>query len=111
MKSWPAFAALACVFAASAVGQVTGDPAHIEVYITPFYNSDDPTVEAGSFSKGLASKTESEFVETINQMKRSWNELRFPEMYVAAIRLYDFGFRQESIYWFYTAQYRGRLFA
>ena len=32
-------------------------------------------------------------------------------MYVAAIRLYDLGFRKESIYWFYSAQYRGRLFA
>jgi hypothetical protein len=30
---------------------------------------------------------------------------------VAAIRLYDLGFRKESIYWFYSAQYRGRLFA
>ena len=32
-------------------------------------------------------------------------------MYVAAIRLYDLGFRKDSIYWFYSAQYRGRLFA
>ncbi|PYL05337.1 MAG: hypothetical protein DME32_00105 [Verrucomicrobia bacterium] len=32
-------------------------------------------------------------------------------MYVAAIRLYDLGFRNESTYWFYSAQYRGRLFA
>jgi len=32
-------------------------------------------------------------------------------MYVAAIRLYDLGFRKESIYWFYSAQYRGRLLA
>ena len=30
-------------------------------------------------------------------------------MYVAAIRLYDLGFRNESTYWFYSAQYRGRL--
>src|ERR1044072_8010171 len=32
-------------------------------------------------------------------------------MYVAAIRLYDLGFRNESTYWFYSAQYRGRLLA
>jgi hypothetical protein len=32
-------------------------------------------------------------------------------LYVAAIRLYDFGFRNEATYWFYSAQYRGRLFA
>jgi len=44
-------------------------------------------------------------------MKQSWNDLTFPEICVAAIRLYDRGFRNESIYWFYSAQYRGRLFA
>jgi hypothetical protein len=37
--------------------------------------------------------------------------LNFPEVYVAAISLYDLGFRKESIYWFYSAQYRGRLLA
>jgi hypothetical protein len=37
--------------------------------------------------------------------------LNFAEVYAAAIRLYDLGFRKESIYWFYSAQYRGRLFA
>jgi hypothetical protein len=44
-------------------------------------------------------------------MKKSWDTLNFAETYVAAIRLYDLGFRKESIYWFYSAQYRGRLFA
>jgi hypothetical protein len=111
MKSWLAFTALACAFASSAIGQAIGDPAHIEVYITPFYNSEGPTIEAGPFSKGLAAESEAEFVTTIKKMKQSWNELRFPEIYVAAIRLYDLGFRNESIYWFYSAQYRGRLFA
>src|SRR5207248_4915667 len=44
-------------------------------------------------------------------MKQSWETLNFPEVYVAAIRHYDLGFRKDSIYWFYSAQYRGRLFA
>jgi hypothetical protein len=60
---------------------------------------------------GLAAKGESEFVATISKMRQSWETLTFPEVYVAAIRLYDFGFRRESIYWFYSAQYRGRLLA
>src|SRR5215471_11475795 len=94
-----------------AAGQTITDPAHIEVYITPYYNSKRPTVEVGPFSSGLAAKDESEFVATISKMKRSWDTLNFPETYVAAIRLYDLGFRKESIYWFYSAQYRGRLFA
>ena len=92
-------------------GQTITDPAHIEVYITPYYNSKGPAIEVGGFSGGLAAKKESEFVSTIAKMRKSWDTLNFPEMYVAAIRLYDLGYRKESIYWFYSAQYRGRLFA
>jgi hypothetical protein len=99
------------VCAGLAVGQTITDPAHIEVYVTPFYNSKGPSIDVGPFSRGLAAKNESEFVATIEKMKESWDTLNFAETYVAAIRLYDLGFRKESIYWFYSAQYRGRLFA
>jgi hypothetical protein len=94
-----------------AVGQTITDSAHIKVYVTPYYNSKGPVIDVGPFSSGLAAKNESEFVVTITKMKKSWDTLNFPETYVAAIRLYDLGFRKESIYWFYSAQYRGRLFA
>jgi hypothetical protein len=94
-----------------AASQTISDPAHIEVYVTPYYNSKGPTIDVGRFSSGLAAKNEAEFVATIAKMKKSWDTLNFPEAYVAAIRLYDLGFRKESIYWFYSAQYRGRLFA
>ena len=94
-----------------AAGQTITDPAHIEVYVTPYYNSKGPTIDVGPFSSGLAAKNEAEFVATTAKMKKSWNTLNFAETYVAAIRLYDLGFRKESIYWFYSAQYRGRLFA
>ena len=43
-------------------------------------------------------------------MKQDWDRLTFPELYVAAIRLYDLGYRKEAVYWFYSAQYRGRQF-
>ena len=94
-----------------AVGQNITDPAHIDVYVTPYYNSKGPVIDVGQFSSGLAAKNESEFLATIAKMKTSWDTLNFAETYVAAIRLYDLGFRKDSIYWFYSAQYRGRLFA
>jgi hypothetical protein len=94
-----------------AAGQTITDPAHIDVYITPYYNSKGPAIDVGPFSSGLTAKSEPEFVATIAKMKKSWDTLNFAETYVAAIRLYDLGFRRESIYWFYSAQYRGRLFA
>jgi hypothetical protein len=44
-------------------------------------------------------------------MKKQWGRLSFVELYVAAIRLYDLGYRNEATYWFYSAQYAGRQFA
>jgi hypothetical protein len=99
------------LWAGLAASQTIPEPAHIEVYVTPYYNSKGPVIDVGPFSSGLAAKNEAEFVATIAKMKQSWDTLNFPETYVAAIRLYNLGFRKESIYWFYSAQYRGRLFA
>jgi len=87
------------------------DPARIDVYVSPYYNSAGPTIKVGRFSPGLASKNDAEFVATVHAMKRRWNDLTFSQMYVGAIRLYDLGYRKESVYWFYSAQYRGRQFA
>src|SRR5215813_13223104 len=74
-------------WAGLAAGQTITDPAHIEVYITPYYNSKGPTIDVGPFSSGLAAKNEPEFLATIAKMKQSWDTLNFPETYVAAIRL------------------------
>jgi len=93
-----------------AAAQLDSDVSHIDAYITPYYNSVGPVIKIGRFSSGLASTNESEFVATIGKMKKDWEQLSFQEVYVAAIRLYDLGYRKEAVYWFYTAQYRGRQF-
>ena len=111
MKNWICFSAIAFALVHLVCGQTINDPARIQVYITPYYNSKGPVIEVGPFSKGLSANGEAEFVATIAKMKQSWNSLQFPEMHVAAIRLYDLGFRNEATYWFYSAQYRGRLLA
>ena len=90
--------------------QPVSDPAHVDVYVTPYYNSKGPSVSVGRFSSGLASANEDEFLTTIARMKKDWDRLTFPELYVAAIRLYDLGYRKEAVYWFYSAQFRGRQF-
>lgn len=86
------------------------DYSHIDVEIPPFYLSEGPVVDVGRFSSGLASTKEEEILATIAKLKKDWNKLTFPELYVAAIRLYDLGYRKESVYWFHTARLRGRLF-
>ena len=86
------------------------NPSHIDAYVTPYYDSKGPAVSVGRFSLGLASAKEDDFLTTIAEMKKDWNRLTFPELYVAAIRLYDLGYRKDAVYWFYSAQYRGRQF-
>jgi hypothetical protein len=86
------------------------NPSRIDVYVTPYYNSTGAEVNVGRFSSGLASTKDADFLATIAQMKKDWDRLTFPELYVGAIRLYDLGYRKEAIYWFYSAQYRGRQF-
>jgi hypothetical protein len=39
-----------------AAGQTHHGPAHIDVYVTPFYNSKGPVIEVRPFSNGLAAK-------------------------------------------------------
>ena len=95
----------------SATAQRVTDSTQIGIYVTPYYNSEGPQIDVGHFSEGLASDVDTEFEATIRTMQKSWDKLTFMEMYVASIRLYELGYRKESVYWFYSAQYRGRLFA
>jgi hypothetical protein len=106
------FAAGAFLFGLlTALPAPAADPGRIDADVTPFYDSSGPVINIGKYSTGLGSKTPGEFVSTIFRMKNQWNDLNFIELYVGAIRLYDLGYRNEATYWFYTAQYRGRLFA
>src|ERR1044072_6346532 len=104
------FVAITFALLALKAAQSEINPAHIDVYVTPYYNSKGPEVKVGRFSSGLASPKLDEFLTTIAEMKKDWDRLTFPELYVAAIRLYDLGYRKEAVYWFYSAQFRGRQF-
>jgi hypothetical protein len=84
------------------------DPARIDAYVTPYYDSRGPAIHVGRFSSGLASSNPKQVLAATGAMKRQWQQLSFPELYVGAIRLYNLGYRNEAVYWFYTAQYRAR---
>jgi hypothetical protein len=94
-----------------AANALVADPSRIDAYVTPYYNSAGPVIKVGAYNAGLASNDDKRFVATIRSMKKRWTNLTFCQMYVGSIRLYDLGYRQESVYWFYSAQYRGRQFA
>ncbi|MGB8150155.1 MAG: hypothetical protein WCE97_03065 [Candidatus Cybelea sp.] len=92
----------------SGSAQPAMDPARITAYVTPYYDSNGPSIQVGAFSSELASSNPKQVFATTAQMKRQWQRLSFPQLYVGAIRLYDLGYRNEAVYWFYTAQYRAR---
>jgi hypothetical protein len=58
-------------------GQTITDPAHIEVYVTPYYNSKGPTIDVGPFSSGLAAKNEPEFIATIPENEKIMGHTQF----------------------------------
>jgi hypothetical protein len=102
-------AARACAGRPSWASQPQMDPTRVDAYVTPYYDAKGPTMHVGPFSAGLAANDETQVLATIEKMKQRWLQLSFPQLYVGAIRLYDLGYRNEAVYWFYTAQYRGRL--
>jgi hypothetical protein len=81
------------------------------VYITPFYDSDGLKVDVGEFSKKLAKADAKSILDVAAEMKMQKDKLRSESMYVLAIRLYDLGHKDEAVYWFYTAQFRARVFS
>jgi hypothetical protein len=86
-----------------------GRPA-MPIYITPFYDWNGPKVSVGEYSNKLASADANTILEISKELKQEKKKLRAEVMYVAAIRLYDLGHKDEAVYWFYTAQYRARIF-
>lgn len=92
-----AFVALYLASFALKAAQPEINPSHIDAYLTPYYDSKGPAVTVGRFSSGLASAKEDDFLTTIAEMKKEWDRLPFPELYVGAIRLYDLGYRKEAV--------------
>jgi hypothetical protein len=79
----------------------------IPMYVTPYYESNGVKISVGPFSKPLADATKDTITDVAAEMKKHWNTLPVEAMYVLSIRLYDLGHKDESVYWFYAAQWRG----
>jgi hypothetical protein len=81
------------------------------IFVTPFYSSQGPQISVGVFSQRLAAADAATIKDVTQDMKKQWDALPVEAMYVASIRLYDLGHKDDAVYWFYSAQYRARLFA
>lgn len=96
--------------AAEPVKTLIADDEKIEIYVTPIYNSKGPQIAVGRWSKELTAATADTIRDLATKMKKDEWEILSPEaMSIVAIRLYDLGHKDDSVYWFYSAQWRARL--
>jgi hypothetical protein len=64
----------------------------------------------GDYSQQLGTDDLQQLAALEQEMARQRAELTPEQMFVLAIRLYDLGEKDESLYWFYEAQFRAKLF-
>ena len=82
----------------------------IKTKVEPFYDSEGLKINIGRYSKDFAISDDKKFVEAIFKIKENWANLTVEELFVGAIRLYDMEYRDEAVYWFYSAQFRAKVY-
>lgn len=82
----------------------------IKIKVEPYYEFEGLKINVGRYSKEFAITDEKKFVEAILKIKENWENLTVEELFVGAIRLYDMEFRDEAVYWFYSAQFRAKVY-
>lgn len=80
------------------------------IAVTPFYDSEGPQISVGNYSQRLGNTNLGELNSLAEEMAQQKHALTPEEMYVLAIRFYDLGDKDESVYWYYEAQFRAKLF-
>ncbi|MDR2920340.1 MAG: hypothetical protein LBV72_13380 [Tannerella sp.] len=81
----------------------------INIYVTPFYDSTPLQINIGKYSDELKSDSPRKMLELADEIKECIDEVNAITLYVLAIRLYNLGEKDASVYWFYNAQFRGRI--
>ena len=83
----------------------------IGIYVQPYYEAarepgGTPRVAVGRSFDGLASNSHEDIVAIRDSIMRDPKRLTPMTMMVLAIRLYDVGLRDDSVFWFYAAKDR-----
>jgi hypothetical protein len=82
----------------------------IPILVPRFYDSVGLQIRVGNYSQQLATRDMQELTALAQQMAQQRDDLTPEQMFVLAIRLYDLGEKDHSVYWFYEAQFRAKLF-
>ncbi len=82
----------------------------LPVAVSPFYNSESNQINVGNYSERLGTYDFQELTSVVQEMAKQKDVLTPEQMFVLAIRLFDFGDNDNAVYWFYEAQFRAKLF-
>ncbi len=82
----------------------------IHILVAPFYSSDGTEIHVGNYSERLGTADPQKLAALAQEMAQQKDTLTPEQMFVLAIRLYDLGQKDKSVYWFYEAQFRAKLF-
>ncbi len=82
----------------------------IPLYVTPVYQFDPLDINVGDCSKMLTSLDINNYKETVGYFSTNIDLIPIEAIFVLSVRLYDIGKKDEAIYWFYTAQAKGKIF-
>ena len=81
----------------------------INILVVPFYSSDGTQIHVGDYSDRLRTNDLNELAGLAQEMAQQRDKLTPEQMFVLAIRLYNLGEKDDSVYWFYEAQFRAKL--
>jgi len=82
----------------------------IPILVPRFYDSEGLQIFVGNYSEQLATNDLQQLTALAYEMARQKDQLTPEQMFVLAIRFYDLHEKDESVYWFYEAQFRAKLF-
>jgi len=100
---------IAC--AAASAAALAAPIKRIDIYVTPYYEAAKggaaPKVAVGkTYDTLLASNSREDIVRARDDINRNSSLVTPMTMMVLAIRLYDVGLRDDSVFWFYAAKDR-----
>ena len=84
--------------------------APLPVIISPFYDSRSNQINVGDYSQQLGTSDFQELTKVVEEMAVQKDSLTPEQMFVLAIKLFEFGDNDNAVYWFYEAQFRAKLF-
>ncbi len=85
-------------------------PKPMSISILPFYDYQGTQINVGNYSERLKADDIQILAALAQEMAQQRDVLTPEQMYVLAIRFYDLGDKDTSIYWYYEAQFRAKLF-